>query len=193
MYVYSSGTFRDKLEKRAMTWDNDLSASATKQWIVSLTNIKDHITKLFDNYIAIGDFHLEANDTTLKHFLGSNGLYNLLKGHSCFKGRISFIDLLLTNRNVSFTNTQLFETGFSNDHHMVSTMLKTTFQKSEPKKLIWRDFKNFYFESYENDLLENMVIYDRSYDEFNKNFTTVLNKHAPTKRKWLCGNQKTPY
>ena len=105
MYVYSSGTFREKLEKRAMTWDNDLSASATKQWIVSLTNIKDHITKLFDNYIAIGDFHLEANDTTLKHFLGSNGLYNLLKGHSCFKGRISFIDLLLTNRNVSFTNT----------------------------------------------------------------------------------------
>ena len=38
-----------------------------------------------------------------------------------------------------------------------------------------------------------MVIYDRSYDEFNKNFTTVLNKHAPTKRKWLSGNQKTPY
>ena len=80
------------------------------------------------------------------------------------------------------------------DHHyMVYTMLKTTFQKSEPKQLISRDFKSFYFESYENDLLENMVIYDRSYDKFNKNFTTVLNKHAPTKRKWLCGNQKTPY
>ena len=143
-----------------------------------LTNIKDHFTKLFDNYIAIGDFNLEPNDITLKHFLDSNGLYNLLKGHGCFKGKISLLDLILTNRNFSFKNTQLFETGLSDHHHMVYTMLKTTFQKSEPKQLICRDFINFNFESFKNDLLENMVTCDRSYDKFNENFTTVLNKHA---------------
>ena len=137
----------------------------------------------------MGDFNLEPSDTTLKHFLDSNGLYNLIKGHTCFKGKGSLIDLILTNRKFSFKNTQSFETGLSDHHHMVYTMLKTTFQKSELKQLIYRDFKNFYFGSFKNDLLENMVTCDRSY-EFDRKFTTVLNKHTPKKTKCLCGNQK---
>ena len=91
-------------------------------FLCSLANIKDHFTKRFDNYIAIGDFNLEPNDTTLKHFLDSNGLYNLLKGHSCFKSKISLTDLILTNRNLK--NTQLFETGLSDHHHMAITCSK---------------------------------------------------------------------
>ena len=73
---------------------------------------------------------------------------------------------------------------------MVYIILKTTFQKSEPKQLIYREFQNFYFESFKNDLLENMVTCDRSYDEIDRKFTAVLNKHAPKKKKWLRGNQK---
>ena len=95
----------------------------------------------FDNYIDIGDFNLEPSDATLKHFLDSNGLHNLIKGHTCFKGKGSLIDLILVNRKFSFKNTQSCETGLSDHHHMVYTMLKTTFQKSEPKQLIYRDFK----------------------------------------------------
>ena len=33
---------------------------------------------------------------------------------------------------------------------MVYTMLKTTSQNSEPKQLIYRDFKNFHFENLKN-------------------------------------------
>ena len=156
----------------------------------TLTSIIDHFTKLFDNYIIMGDFNLKPSDTTLKHFLDSNGLYNLIKGHTYFKGKGSLIDLILTNRKFSFKNTQLFETGLSDHHHMVYIMLKTTFQKSEPKQLIYRDFKNFYFESFKNDLLENVVTCDRSHDDFDRKFTAVLNKHAPKKKKWLHGSQK---
>ena len=61
---------------------------------------------------------------------------------------------------------------------MVYTMLKTTFQKSELKQLIFRDFVNFDFESFKNDLLENMVTCDRSYDKFTKNVTKVLHNYA---------------
>ena len=71
---------------------------------------------------------------------------------------------------------------------MVCTMLKTTFQKSEPKQFIYIDFKNCYFESVRNDLLENMVTCDISYDEFDRKFTTVLNKRLKNK-KWLRGSQ----
>ena len=55
-------------------------------------------------------------------------------------------------------------------------------RNAEPKQLIYRDFRNFYFESFKNDLLENMVTCDRSYDEFDRKITTVLNKLAPKKK-----------
>ena len=131
----------------------------------SLANIIDHFTKRFDNYIIIGDFNLEPSNTTLKYFLDSNGLHYLIKGHTCFQGKGSLIDLILTNRKFSFKNIQSFETGLSDHHHMLYTKLKTTFQKSEPKKLTNRDFENSYFESFKNDLLENVTC-GRSYDEF---------------------------
>ena len=69
-------------------------------------------------------------------------------------------------------------------------MLKTTFQKSELKQLIYRDFKNFYSEKFKNDLPESMVNCDRPYDKFDRKFTMVLNKYAPKKKKWLRCNQK---
>ena len=79
------------------------------------------------------------------------GYIILIKGPTCFKGKGSLIDLILTNRKFSFKNTQSFQTGLNDHHHMVYTMLKATFQKSEPKQLIYRYFKNFYFESFKND------------------------------------------
>ena len=92
----------------------------------SLTSIIYHFTKRFDNYIIVGLFNLEPSNKTLKHFLNSNGLHNLIKEHTCFKGKGSLTDLILTNRKFSFKNTQSFETGLSNHHHMVYAMLKTT-------------------------------------------------------------------
>ena len=74
---------------------------------------------------------------------------------------------------------------------MIYTMVKTTFRKSEPKQFIYGDFQN-YFESFKNDSLENMIISNRSYGEFDSKFTTVLNTHTLKKKKWLRGNQK-PY
>ena len=146
--------------------------------------------KIFDNYIIICDFNLKPSNTALKNFLDSNELYNLIKEH-LIKGKGSLIDLILTNRKISFKNTQSFQIGLSDHHHqMVYTMLKTTFQKSEPKQSIYRDLKNFYFESFKNDLLESKVTCDRSYDEFDGKSTTVLNKHPPKKKKWLRSNEK---
>ena len=37
--------------------------------------------------------------------------------------------------------------------------------------------------SFKNGLLENMVACDRSYDEFDEKFTTVLCKHAPKNKR----------
>ena len=96
-------------------------------FINSLTNAIDHFTEIFDIYIIIVDFNLEPSSTTLNPFVESNGLYDLIKGYTCFKGKGSLIDFIVTNRKFSFEKIQLFETGLIDHHHMVYTMLETTF------------------------------------------------------------------
>ena len=101
-----------------------------------LTVILDHFTKAYDNYLIMGDFNLEPHDKRLGYLLNSNNLVNLVKTNTCFKSSGSYIDLILTSRKYSFKNTTLYETELSNHHHMILTMLQTTFQQKEPKCLI---------------------------------------------------------
>ena len=74
-------------------------------------------------------------------FLNGHDLINLIKNNTCFKGDGSCIDLILTNQKFSFKNSTSFETALSYHHHLIYPMLKTTFQKEEPKTLIYRDYK----------------------------------------------------
>ena len=59
-----------------------------------------------------------------------------MKQNTCFKGNEgSCIDLLITN---SFIKTNSVEAGLSDHHHMIHAILKTKFEKFEPKKSIYR-------------------------------------------------------
>ena len=85
----------------------------------SLTKIIDVFADKYDNYLILGDFDLESGNTILRNFLDSNNLTNLIKTNTCFKGKGSSIDLILTNRKYSFKNTSAYETGHSDHHHMI--------------------------------------------------------------------------
>ena len=111
----------------------------------------------YDNVLALGDLNMEHNDKNLSPFLDEHNLYNVIKGPTCFKshqGRC--IDLLLTNKKHSFMTTQSFETGFSDHHHLIYTILKSTYNKAPPKKLLYRDYKNWSEECWEMDLEGNL-------------------------------------
>ena len=45
----------------------------------SLTIILDHFTKIYYNYLIVGDFNLERHDKRLGYFLNINNLFNLVK------------------------------------------------------------------------------------------------------------------
>ena len=90
----------------------------------------------------------------IKDWDNNNNLVNLVKTNTCFKGSGSCIDLILTNRKYSFKNTTLYETGFSDHHHMILTIPKTTFQQKERKCLVYRNYKNFIIDNFKNDLQE---------------------------------------
>ena len=48
--------------------------------------------------------------------------------------------------------SQSFETGFSDHHHLIYTILKTTFVKLPPKIVKYRDYKKFCEEEFLTDL-----------------------------------------
>ena len=94
----------------------------------SLTKIIEYFANTYDNHLILGYFNLEPTDSALMRFLDRNSLTNLIKTKTCFKGTGSDIDLVLTNRKFSFKFTSTYETGISDHHHMVYTMLKSCFQ-----------------------------------------------------------------
>ena len=113
----------------------------SEYFLNNLTKMIDLFADTYDNYLIMGDFNMEPSDPSLKAFLNSNNLYNLIKSNTCFKGKGSCIDLFLTNRKYSFKCSDSYETGISDHHHMIYTMLKSCFNNTEPKLLNYRDFK----------------------------------------------------
>ena len=137
------------------------------------------------------DFNIEPNNRMFKSFSDSNNFTNLIKTNTFFKEKGSSIDLILTNRGYSFRYTSSYETG-RDHHHKIYTMLNSSFINIDPKLLNYRDYNNFNLVSFKEDLSEALLIYRNSYDELENAFRTALNKHAPTKKKWLRKNNK-PY
>ena len=133
----------------------------------------------YGNHVIKGGFNLETSTRLLKHLMNSNALYNLIKVNTCFKGNRTCIDLILTNWKYSFKNTNTFETGLSDHQHMIYTMIKSTFEKAEPIKLIYRDYKNFSFDRFKADLENALKSFPNSYDSFEQCFSSKLNEYAP--------------
>ena len=68
-------------------------------------------------------------------------------------------------------------------------MLKTFFQKDEPKRLIYRDYTSFSKDSLLTDL-SNSIENFQCYEALETKTVEVLDKHAPRKTKFLRGNHK---
>ena len=86
-------------------------------------------------------------------FLNEHDLSNLIKNDTCFKGEDSCIDLILPNQKCSFKNSTSFETGLSDHHYLLYSMLERNFQKEEPETLIYRDYKTFSLETFSSKLI----------------------------------------
>ena len=123
--------------------------------------------------------------------MNSNALYSLIKVDTCFKGKGTCTDLIFTHRRFSFKNTNTFETGLSDHHYMIYTMLKSTFEKAEPIKLTYRDYKNFSFDRFKTDLKNALKCCSNSYDSFEQCFSSKLNECAPKKTKWVRGDNES--
>ena len=70
---------------------------------------------------------------------------------------------------------------------MIYAFLKTEFEKFEPKKLIYCNFKQFDSDQFKLDICNSMSAM-RTHAAFENNFISILDKHAPKKTEILWGN-----
>ena len=84
-----------------------------------LTGIIDFFSSISYNFIIIGDFNTQALDSAMKDFIKVNGLINLIKGNTWFKGQDSCIDLILTSRRFLFKHSNSYENGINDHHHLM--------------------------------------------------------------------------
>ena len=114
-----------------------------KKWFVSCSynqhgdDISNHLQTIsksldlylsqYDNIIIVGDFNTEIGETSMNAFCERYSLSSLIKEPTCYKNPASpsYIDLILTNSPRSFQNPSVVETGLSDFHSMIVTVLKT--------------------------------------------------------------------
>ena len=152
----------------------------------------------YDNFLLVGDYNAQEFEPRFRDFLIEYDIKNIVKQKTCFKSleNPSCIDLFLTNRPRCFMKTTTLSTGLSDFHKMAVTVMKADFPKCEPKKIIYRNYKNFNDEIFRHDL-KTALVYKRNnnydqYEHFEKLFLQILNKHAPMKTKTVRAND-VPY
>ena len=179
-------------EKRLFVAIYKPPALNSQYFLATLSDLLDFYSNHYGNKVILDDFNLKPTDPLMMTFLNEHDLINLIKNNTCFKGKDSYIDLILTNQKFSFKSSTSFETGLSDHHHLIYSMLKTTFHKEEPKTLIYRDYKTFSLEKFNTEFFLKLELQENNdYQTFETNFGDTLNNEAPKKSNIFRGNQKT--
>ena len=137
----------------------------------------------YTNILILGDLNSTMLDEPMKNFCELYNLENLIKEPTCYKNpdNPSFIDIILTNSKNSFQTSMAIETGLSDHHKMVITVLKSYCKKREPVTIKYRSYKHFDMPKYRNTLKENLENFDNeimSYEDFHEIFIRVLDRQG---------------
>ena len=76
-----------------------------------------------DNILILGDLNCTATDVPMKNICELYNLENSIKEATCYKNANNPIDVVLTNSPDSFHNSIAIETGLSDHHKMIITVL----------------------------------------------------------------------
>ena len=183
-----------------------------KKWLLSFsynpkkTSLSNHIAELsksldlfttkYERLLFLGDFNAGMEDSSIKIFCSNFNLTSMINKPTCYKNpdKPTCIDLILTNCPGSFQNSCVIETGLSDFHKMIVTVMKTSYRKIEPRVINYQDYKSFSNEGFRESLLENLKgklsgNSDQSFSNFINTCNTVLDKQLPKKKKYVRGNQ----
>ena len=147
----------------------------------------------YDNIMLLGDLNAESSDPVMNDFSNVYNLFSLVKEPTCFKNpyNSSCIDLFLTNYTRSFQNTLTKETGISDIHKMIITVMNVFYKKQKSKIIPYRSYKNFdnqVFRREFNSELLKIDLNNAKLPKFTEIFLSIFDKHAPKKQKLIRAN-----
>ena len=122
--------------------------------IPEISNEIDAYCKKYENILIMGDFNVDVKEVSLHLFCNKYKFKSLNKDPTCYKNidNPSCIDLLLTNSAKSFESTYTIETGLSDFHKLVVTVLNEKHERMPPKVIQYRNYKKFDYAIFNNNL-----------------------------------------
>ena len=160
--------------------------SSIESHLDSFSKSIDSLSSKYGNFILLDDFNSCMEDSPMKTFAEIYKLQNLIKEPTCFKNpeNPTCIDLILTNKPLSFKNTYVIETELSDFHKMVLAVLKMHFPKMKPQVITYRKYKDFHNETFLDSLkqelnVQGQFLNEKGLDAFSTICTEIFDKHAP--------------
>ena len=103
------------------------------EFLKRISLILDYYLPSYENSVVTGDFNLLVEDNHLEAIIQAYDLSSVIKKPTFYRSHTpSCIDLILTNRKHLFQLSNTFETGLSDHHKLICTILKSRGFKGAP-------------------------------------------------------------
>ena len=128
----------------------------------------DKYSQIYSKCLLICNFNADESEPVAAQFLHNYNPVNIIHENTCYKSmnNRSCIDFIITNSPNSFQNTSTFSTGLSDFHQLVVTVLKTSFIKTAPEEIHYRDYKKFNADDFKTGMKQNLATSSRNYENF---------------------------
>ena len=144
----------------------------------------------YKNLILLGDFNMTTENSKLQDLMHAFFLEKFIKEPTCFKSTApTTIDLIVTNQKSLFMKSSAYESGLSDFHKLITTILRKSITKRNPGNILYRDYKIFDQKKFEDELRsQSESIKTVDYSQFHEIFLETLDAIAPVKKKILRFN-----
>ena len=147
-------------------------------------------------YFVLGDMNINAlckhDRRTMYDLLDIYDMTNIITSPTCYKSaeNPTLLDVILTGSSRRISDTLNVNTGISDFHHLVGFSTKLQIPRSDKSIISYRSYKHFDELSFKNDMQtipyhvgEVFDDIDDSYWFTQKLISSVIDKHAPMKRR----------
>ena len=121
-----------------------------------------------------GNYNAPEGERLIDTFLYQFELHSINMNPTCYKNpnNPSKIDFILTNCSKGFFKTDRIFTGLSGFHKLVLSVFKTTFTKSRPNEIVFRNYRKFNEKNFNQDVYNQLFSEQpKDYVSFRKIFT----------------------
>ena len=119
------------------------------------------------------------------------------KEPTCFKNpeNPTCINIILTNKLLSFKHTYVIQTELSDFHKMIVAVMKMHFPKMKAQVVSYRKYKDFHNKTFLDPLrhglnIQGQFLNEKGLDGFSTICAEIFDKHAPKKKRYIQYNHK---